>query len=109
MGKNVKSTLWLAAMTLPGMAQRGGGSLTLVGSIGGLLANTVIGAYGVSKAAAHHLVPNLEAESRARNVRVNAIAPALVKIGFARPLSENATRRAARISATPLRRTGDQP
>ena len=59
---NVKSVLWLAAMTLPGMAQRGGGSFTLVGSIGGLLANTVIGAYGISKAAGHHLVRNLTAE-----------------------------------------------
>src|SRR5216684_2143431 len=59
---NVKSVLWLAAMTLPGMAERGAGSFTLVGSIGGLLANTVIGAYGMSKAADHHLVRNLAAE-----------------------------------------------
>src|ERR1700741_2762793 len=32
---NVKSVLWLAGMTLPGMAERGGGSFTLIGSIGG--------------------------------------------------------------------------
>ncbi|HEX9434956.1 MAG TPA: SDR family oxidoreductase [Burkholderiales bacterium] len=106
-GNNVKSTLWLAAMTLPGMAQRGGGSLTLVGSIGGLLANTVIGAYGVSKAAAHHLVRNLAAEWGARNVRVNAIAPGLVKTDFARALWEDEKRRAERIDATPLRRLGE--
>ena len=55
-GNNVKSVLWLAGMTLEGMAQRGGGSFIVVGSIGGLVANTVIGAYGMSKAADHHLV-----------------------------------------------------
>ena len=59
---NLKSVLWLAGMTLPGMAARGGGSFILVGSIGGILANTVIGAYGISKAAGHHLVRNLAAE-----------------------------------------------
>ena len=72
---NVKSVLWLAGITLPGMAERGGGSFITVGSIGGIRANTVIGAYGMSKAADHHLVRNLAAEWGPKNVRVNAIAP----------------------------------
>ena len=109
---NVKSVLWLAAMTLPGMAERAqregtSGSFTLVGSIGGLLANTVIGAYGISKAAGHHLVRNLAAEWGPKNVRVNAIAPGLVKTEFARALWEDEKRRAERIEATPLRRLGE--
>jgi dehydrogenase/reductase SDR family protein 4 len=104
---NVKSVLWLAAMTLPTLASQGGGSFTLVGSIGGLLANSVIGAYGVSKAAAHHLVRNLAAEWGPRNVRVNAIAPGLIKTDFARALWEDEARRAERIAATPLRRLGE--
>src|SRR5260221_909583 len=74
-GNNVKSTLWLAAMTLPGMAQRGGRSPTLVGSIGGLLAHTVNRAYGVSKAAAHQLGRNLPAGWGARNLPVNRSPP----------------------------------
>ena len=102
---NVKSVLWLAAMTLPAM--QAGGSFTLVGSIGGLLANTVIGAYGVSKAAGHHLVRNLAAEWGPKNVRVNAIAPGLVKTEFARALWEDEKRRKERIDATPLRRLGE--
>ena len=102
---NVKSVLWLAAMTLPGM--KNGGSFIVVGSIGGLLANTVIGAYGVSKAAGHHLVRNLAAEWGPRNVRVNAIAPGLVKTEFARALWEDEKRAAERIAATPLRRMGE--
>jgi dehydrogenase/reductase SDR family member 4 len=104
---NVKSVLWLAAMTLPGMAERGGGSFISIGSIGGLVANTVIGAYGTSKAADHHLVRNLAAEWGPKNVRVNAIAPGLVKTEFARALWEDEKRAAERIAATPLRRLGE--
>jgi NAD(P)-dependent dehydrogenase (short-subunit alcohol dehydrogenase family) len=107
---NVKSVLWLAAMTLPGMAQRAdgrGGSFIVVGSIGGILANTVIGAYGMSKAADHHLVRNLAAEWGPKKVRVNAIAPGLVKTEFARALWEDDKRRAEREQATPLRRLGE--
>ena len=91
---NVKSALWLAAMTLPQMAERGGGSFTF-------------GAYGISKAAGHHLVRNLAAEWGPKNVRVNAIAPGLVKTDFARALWEDEARRAERLAATPLRRLGE--
>jgi dehydrogenase/reductase SDR family protein 4 len=104
---NVKSTLWLAGMTLPGMAGLGGGSFTVVGSIGGIVANTVIGAYGMSKAADHHLVRNLAAEWGPKNVRVNAIAPGLVRTEFARALWEDDKRRQEREQATPLRRLGE--
>jgi dehydrogenase/reductase SDR family member 4 len=102
---NLKSVLWLAAMTLPGMKE--GGSFILVGSIGGLLANTVIGAYGMSKAAGHHLVRNLAAEWGPKKVRVNAIAPGLIKTEFARALWEDEQRAAERVSNTPLRRLGE--
>ena len=104
---NVKSVLWLANMTLPGMAERGGGSFITIGSIGGLKANTVIAAYGISKAADHHLVRNLAAEWGPRNVRVNAIAPGLIKTDFARALWEDEARRKAREAITPLRRLGE--
>ena len=102
---NLKSVLWLAGMTLPGMAA--GGSFILVGSIGGIIANTVIGAYGMSKAAGHHLVRNLAAEWGPKNVRVNAIAPGLIKTEFARALWEDPKRAAERVSNTPLRRLGE--
>jgi dehydrogenase/reductase SDR family member 4 len=103
---NVKSVLWFAALTLPGMATRGGGSFITVGSIGGIKANTVIGAYGISKAADHHLVRNLAAEWGPKNVRVNAIAPGLIKTDFAKALWEDDKRRIEREAATPLRRLG---
>jgi NAD(P)-dependent dehydrogenase (short-subunit alcohol dehydrogenase family) len=107
LANNVKSVLWLAGLTIPAMAERGGGSFIVVGSIGGILANTVIGAYGVSKAADHHLVRNLAAEWGPKNVRVNAIAPGLVRTEFARALWEDEKRRIEREQATPLRRLGE--
>jgi len=103
---NVKSVLWLAGMTLPGIAERGGGSFITVGSIGGIIASTVIGAYGMSKAADHQLVRNLAAEWGPKNVRVNAIAPGLIKTDFAKALWEDDARRKEREAATPLRRLG---
>ena len=104
---NVKSVLWLANMTIPGMAARGAGSFIVVGSIAGLLGNTVVGAYGISKAADHQLVKNLAAEWGPKNVRVNAIAPGLIRTEFARALWEDDKRRQERESATPLRRLGE--
>jgi dehydrogenase/reductase SDR family member 4 len=102
---NLKSVLWLAGMTLPGM--KNGSSFIVVGSIGGILANTVIGAYGISKAADHHLVRNLAAEWGSKGVRVNAIAPGLIKTEFARALWEDEKRAAERIAVTPLKRLGE--
>jgi NAD(P)-dependent dehydrogenase (short-subunit alcohol dehydrogenase family) len=69
-------------------------------------ANTIIGTYGISKAADHHLVKNLAAEWGPKNVRVNAIAPGLVKTDFARALWEDDKLRKDREAATPLRRIG---
>ena len=104
---NVKSVLWFASLTLPGMAERGGGNFITVGSIGGIRASTVIGAYGISKAADHHLVRCLAAEWGPKNVRVNGIAPGLIKTDFAKALWEDAARRKAREDSTPLRRLGE--
>src|SRR2546422_8928943 len=72
---NVKSVLWLAGMTLPGMAERGGGSFIVVGSIGGLIANTVIRAYRGFKAADHHPGRHLPAGWGPKRIPGNAVAP----------------------------------
>jgi NAD(P)-dependent dehydrogenase (short-subunit alcohol dehydrogenase family) len=106
MQNNVKSVLWLASITLPGMAERGGGSFITVGSIGGIRASTVLGAYAISKAADHHLTRCLAAEWGPKNVRVNAIAPGLIVTDFAKALWEDEKRRKEREAQTPLRRLG---
>jgi NAD(P)-dependent dehydrogenase (short-subunit alcohol dehydrogenase family) len=106
MGSNVKSNLWLANLCIPDMAARGGGSVIIVSSIGGLKGSEVIGAYGISKAADFALARNLAVEWGPKNVRVNCIAPGLVKTDFARALWEDADRLAKRTAQTPLRRIG---
>jgi NAD(P)-dependent dehydrogenase (short-subunit alcohol dehydrogenase family) len=106
MQNNVKSVLWLASITLPGMAERGGGSFITVGSIGGIRASTVLGAYAISKAADHHLTRCLAAEWGPKKVRVNAIAPGLIVTDFAKALWEDEERRKEREAQTPLRRLG---
>jgi len=105
-GANVKSSLWLCNLVIPGMAQRGGGAVILVSSIAGLRGTDVLGMYGISKAADFALVRNLAVEWGPRNVRVNCIAPGLVKTDFARALWENEELVKRRNAVTPLRRIG---
>ncbi|HEX8664900.1 MAG TPA: SDR family oxidoreductase [Beijerinckiaceae bacterium] len=107
MGANVKSNLWLCSLAIPGMAARGGGAVIIVSSIAGIRGTEMIGAYGISKAADFALCRNLAVEWGPRNVRVNCIAPGLVKTDFARALWEDEKAVARRNAATPLRRIGE--
>ncbi len=107
MGANVKSTLWLCNLVIRGMAERGGGAVVLVSSIAGLRGTAVLGAYGISKAADFALARNLAVEWGPRNVRVNCVAPGLIKTDFARALWEDPERLAKRTETTPLRRIGE--
>ena len=104
---NVKSVFWLANMAIPQMAQRGGGSVIIISSIGALRGSNVNGLYGTSKAAEAGLCRALAVEWGPHNVRVNTIAPGLIKTDFARALWEDEERRKRREAATPLRRLGD--
>jgi NAD(P)-dependent dehydrogenase (short-subunit alcohol dehydrogenase family) len=107
MGSNVKSNLWLCNRVIPGMAERGGGAVVIVSSIAGLRGTPVLGAYGISKAADFALARNLAVEWGPKNVRVNCVAPGLVKTDFARALWENPDNLAKRTAVTPLRRIGE--
>ena len=104
---NVLANHWLIAMVAPGMLERNEGSIIIVSSIGGLKASTVIGAYNVSKAADFQLARNLAAEFGPSQVRVNCIAPGLIRTDFARALWENPQTLAAVTMHTPLQRIGE--
>jgi NAD(P)-dependent dehydrogenase (short-subunit alcohol dehydrogenase family) len=106
MSANVKSNLWLCNLAIPGMAERGGGAVILISSIAGFRGTDTLGMYGISKAADFALTRNLAVEWGPRNVRVNCIAPGLVKTDFARALWENQELLARRTADTPLRRIG---
>ncbi|MPZ46756.1 MAG: glucose 1-dehydrogenase [Betaproteobacteria bacterium] len=104
---NVKSVFWLANMAIPQMAERGGGSVVIISSIGALRGSNVNGLYGTSKAAEAGLCRALAVEWGPKNVRVNCILPGLIKTDFARALWEDEERRKRREELTPLRRLGE--
>jgi NAD(P)-dependent dehydrogenase (short-subunit alcohol dehydrogenase family) len=104
---NVLSCHWLINMIAPEMIERKDGVIIVVSSIGGLIASTVIGAYHITKAADFQLVRNLALEFGPHNIRVNAIAPGVIRTDFARALWESPTAEAALNRATPLGRIGE--
>jgi dehydrogenase/reductase SDR family member 4 len=107
MGTNVRSNFWLCNMVIPQMAERKDGAVILISSIAGLKGNTTIGTYGISKAAEMQLARNLALEWGPHNIRVNAIAPGVVRTDFARALWEEEGRRKRLEAITPLRRIGE--
>jgi NAD(P)-dependent dehydrogenase (short-subunit alcohol dehydrogenase family) len=106
MGANVRSNFWLANLVLPEMAARKDGVVIIVSSIGGLKGSSLLGVYGISKAADFQLARNIAVEYGPHNVRANAIAPGLIKTHFAKALWENEEILKATNAGTPLRRIG---
>lgn len=109
MDNNVLSNHWLIGMVAPEMRARRDGSIIIVSSIGGLRGSTTIGAYCVSKAADMQLTRNLAHEYGPDNVRVNCIAPGLIRTDFARALWEDPEREKRTNESIPLRRIGEPP
>jgi NAD(P)-dependent dehydrogenase (short-subunit alcohol dehydrogenase family) len=104
---NIVSNHWLIGMVAPEMRARKDGAIVIVSSIGGLRGTAVLGAYGISKAADFALARNLAVEYGGDNVRVNCIAPGLIKTDFARALWENPQTLKAANARTPLGRIGE--
>ena len=104
---NVIANNWLCAMVAPEMLERGEGSIILISSIGGVRGTPVIGAYAISKAADMQLARNLAREYGARGVRVNCIAPGLVRTDFARALWEDPETLKRSTQGAALKRIGE--
>jgi NAD(P)-dependent dehydrogenase (short-subunit alcohol dehydrogenase family) len=110
-GKILTNTLdatnWLIGMVAPEMKARRDGAIIIISSIGGLRGSTVIGAYCISKAADMQLARNLAQELGPDNIRVNCIAPGLVKTDFAKALWDTPEGEQRASFGTPLRRLGE--
>ncbi|MFD4375550.1 SDR family oxidoreductase [Streptomyces sp. NPDC058486] len=100
---NVVSALGFAQRTWHAWQKDNGGTIVNIASVAGISASPFIGAYGVSKAAMINLTQQL-AHEFAPVVRVNAIAPAVVKTKFAQALYEG--REAEAAAAYPMGRLG---
>jgi NAD(P)-dependent dehydrogenase (short-subunit alcohol dehydrogenase family) len=104
---NIQANTWLCSLVIPEMRERKDGSIIIVSSVGGISGSTTIGAYCISKAADMQIARNLAVEFGPDNIRVNCIAPGLVKTDFARALWEDPKAEKISIAQTPLRRLGD--
>ncbi len=95
--------LWSRAVWKHSMAD-GGGSIVNIASVGGIRVGPMIGAYNISKAAVIHLTHQL-ANEFAPAVRVNAVAPSVVRTRLAAALWDGIEEHTAK--AHPLRRIGE--
>jgi len=103
---NVRVINTLCKMVLPGMAERGGGTVVVISSVAAIKGSTTLGAYGVTKAADAAIVRALALEWGPKNIRVNAIGPGLVKTDFAKALWTDPGRMERINNQNPLRRMG---
>ena len=104
---NVLANHWLISMVAPQMIERRDGAIILISSIGGLIGSDVIGAYHISKAADFQLARNLAVEFGPHNIRVNTVAPGVIRTDFARALWEAPGAEAAFRQSIPLGRIGE--
>lgn len=104
---NIVSNHWLIQLTAPQMRARKDGAIILISSIGGLRGTPVIGAYAISKAADMQMARNLAAEFGPDNIRVNSIAPGLIKTDFAKALWDDPVILKRSTERACLRRIGE--
>ena len=103
---NLRSAVVLTGLALPRIADRGGGSVILTGSIAALRGNRAISSYALAKAGLAQLARNLAVEWGRRNIRVNTVSPGLIDTELSAPLRADERFMARRLQMTPLRRSG---
>ena len=104
---NIRANHWLCNMVIPDMAERGDGVVIIVSSVGGLKGSSVLGTYCITKAADMQIARNLAVEWGPKNVRVNCLAPSIIRTDFARALWENPKIYEKAVADYPLRRIGE--
>ncbi|XP_043953165.1 dehydrogenase/reductase SDR family member 4 isoform X1 [Gambusia affinis] len=86
---NVKAAFLLTKLVVPHMEKRGGGNVIFVSSVGGYQPMQGLGPYCVSKTALLGLTRALAPELAHSNIRVNCVAPGVIKTRFSSALWEN--------------------
>ncbi|XP_032712224.1 dehydrogenase/reductase SDR family member 4 [Lontra canadensis] len=103
---NVKATALMTKAVVPEMEKRGGGSVVIVASIGAYSPFPGLGPYNVSKTALLGLTKNLARELDQRNIRVNCLAPGLIKTSFSQVLWKDKEREESIKEIMQIRRIG---
>jgi NAD(P)-dependent dehydrogenase (short-subunit alcohol dehydrogenase family) len=103
---HVRAVAVLADLTLPVIADGGGGAFLVMSSLSGLRGNRALSGYGVTKAANAQLARNIAVQWGSRGVRANAISPGVIATEFAAPITGDADAAAVRLGKTPLGRFG---
>ncbi|MFQ5699345.1 MAG: SDR family NAD(P)-dependent oxidoreductase [Myxococcota bacterium] len=107
MNTNVKAAFLLSKLARAAMLEHGeGGSIVNVSSTGGFQASDVLGGYSVSKAAVIMLTQVCAKQWGVDSIRVNCIAPGLIKTEFSRALWQNEAILQGATSQSALRRIG---
>ncbi|XP_076983259.1 dehydrogenase/reductase SDR family member 4 [Tamandua tetradactyla] len=103
---NVKAPFLLIKAVVPEMEKRGGGSVVIVSSIAAYSPLPGLGPYNVSKTALLGLSKNLATELAPKNIRVNCLAPGLIKTNFSQVLWMDEAREESLKEAMRIRRMG---
>jgi NAD(P)-dependent dehydrogenase (short-subunit alcohol dehydrogenase family) len=106
MAVNVKAPFALANLVHPLLKQRGGGSIINISSVAGDTPDPGLGIYSVSKAALNMLTKVQAKEWGADGIRVNSIAPGLIKTKFSEALWSNEDLLKRWVKQIPLPRLG---
>ena len=106
MAVNVKAALHLVHRVVPSMRERGGGSIINISSVSGAQPQPGGLLYSFTKAGLNMLTRSWAREFGPWNIRVNGIAPGLIKTDFSRYFWEDEGRRGALVGDQPLRRLG---
>jgi dehydrogenase/reductase SDR family member 4 len=93
MDVNVRAAWYLSKLCHPHMKQRGGGAVVNIASTSGLHHDIGLGIYSISKAAVVMLTTVCAKEWARDNIRVNALAPGIIRTELAGPLIEYITTR----------------
>lgn len=107
MNTNLKGYTILSQLVGKLMRDQGGGNIVNIASVGGISPDRGLGLYCVSKAAIIMLTRSMAVELGDYNIRVNAIAPGLVKTRFSQALWSNEDLLKSEMSHTPLKRVSE--
>lgn len=103
---NIKSAFLLSKEVVPYLEKRGGGNIVFVSSIGGYNPFPLIALYSVSKTALLGLVKALVPQCASMNIRVNAIAPGIIKTRFSESLWKDPNVEKTASAQIPMQRYG---